>query len=115
MWHLGCSKSRRAEEMKKFIAQVDPDLCDLIPGFLEHKRGDTRKILSGICSEHIDFEELCKIGHQLKGEGGSYGLDAISLYGAEIEQAARNHDTEAIRHCANDLAAYLDCVQIQYE
>lgn len=100
--------------MKKFIAQVDPDLCDLIPGFLEHKRGDMRTILSGISGEHIDFEALSKIGHKLKGEGGSYGLDAISLYGAEIERAARSRDAEAIRRYANELAAYLDTVQIEY-
>jgi HPt (histidine-containing phosphotransfer) domain-containing protein len=100
--------------MKKIIAQVDADLRDLIPGFLENKRGDTGRILSGISGEHIDFEALSRIGHKLKGEGGSYGLDAISLYGAAIEQAARNHDTEAIRRCANELTAYLDCVQIEY-
>src|SRR6266436_4606415 len=101
--------------MKTFIAQVDQDLCDLIPGFLAHKRGDTRAILSHVSREQVDFESLCSIGHKLKGEGGSYGLDAISVYGAEIEQAARNHDAEAVRRYATELAAYLDSVQIEYE
>jgi Hpt domain len=100
--------------MEKFIAQVDPDLCDLIPGFLENKRADARTILSGISGEHIDFEALTGIGHKLKGEGGSYGLDPVSVYGAEIEHAARNHDSEAIRRYANELAAYLDSVRIEY-
>jgi hypothetical protein len=101
--------------MKKFIAQIDPDLCDLLPGFLAHKRGDTLAILSGVSGEHIDFEALSGIGHKLKGEGGSYGLDPISAYGAEIEQAARNRDAEAIRRYANELAAFLDSVQVEYE
>jgi HPt (histidine-containing phosphotransfer) domain-containing protein len=101
--------------MKKLIAQVDPELRDLIPEFLAHKRGDTRAILSGVSREHVDFEGLRGIGHKLKGEGGSYGLDAISRFGAEIEQAARNHDVEAIRRGAIELAAYLDCIQIEYE
>ena len=100
--------------MEKFIAQVDPDLCDLIPGFLEHKRDDTRALLSGVSVEHIDFEALSRIAHKIKGEGGSYGFDAISLYGAEIEQAALSHDADAIRRYANELAAYLDSVQIEY-
>ena len=100
--------------MEKFTAQIDPDLYDLIPGFLEHKRDDTRAILSGISGEHIDFEALSRIAHKIKGEGGSYGLDAISLYGAEIEQAALSHDADAIRRYANELAAYLDSVQIEY-
>jgi HPt (histidine-containing phosphotransfer) domain-containing protein len=101
--------------LEKFIAQVDVALCDLIPGFLEHKRDDTRKILSGISGEIIEFDAVAGIGHKLKGEGGSYGLDPISLYGAQIEQAARNHDTEAIRRYTHELATYLDSVQIQYE
>src|SRR5438445_11816305 len=101
--------------MKKFIVHVDPDLSDLIPGFLARKRVDARTILSGVSSEHIDFESVSKIGHNLKGEGGSYGLDPISLYGAEIEQAARNHDAEAIRGYANKLSLYLDSVEIEYE
>lgn len=101
--------------MKKFIAHVDPDLRDLIPGFLARKRSDARTIISGISSERIDFEALSGIGHKLKGEGGSYGLDDISVYGAEIEQAARNHDAEAIRHYASGLAAYLDSLHIEYE
>jgi HPt (histidine-containing phosphotransfer) domain-containing protein len=102
-------------QMKKLIAHVDPELFDLIPEFLARKRSDTRAILSGISNEQVDFEALSGIGHKLKGEGGSFGLDDISFYGAEIEQAARDHDAEAIRHYANELAVYLDSVLIEYE
>jgi hypothetical protein len=101
--------------MKKFIAQIDPELCDLVPEFLAHKRSDADAILSSISAKQIDFEALCGIGHKLKGEGGSYGLNTISFYGAKIEQAARDHDIEAIRCSAKELAAYLDCLQIEYE
>jgi len=101
--------------MEKFTARIDPDLSDLMPDFLARKRSDASAILTGISGEHIDFEELSRIGHKIKGEGGSFGLDAISVYGAEIEQAARNHDAEAIRHHATQLAVYLDSVQIEYE
>jgi HPt (histidine-containing phosphotransfer) domain-containing protein len=100
--------------MKKFVAQVDPELCDIVPEFLAHKRDDSRVILATVSSEHVDFEALSRIGHKLKGEGGSYGLDAISVYGAEIEQAARNHDADAIRRYATELATYLDSVEIEY-
>lgn len=101
--------------MKKFVAHVDSDLSDLMPGFLARKRSDARAILSGISSEHIDFEELSKLGHKIKGEGGSFGLDAISVYGAQIEQAARNRDADAIHQSATEFAAYLDAIQIEYE
>jgi hypothetical protein len=101
--------------MKKFIVHVDADLCDLMPAFLAHKRSDTRALLSGASGEHVDFEALSWIGHKIKGEGGSFGLDVISEYGAEIEHAARDHDVQAICHYANELAAYLDSLEIEYE
>jgi HPt (histidine-containing phosphotransfer) domain-containing protein len=101
--------------MEKIIAHVDSDLSDIMPGFLARKRRDTRSILSAISSPHIDFEELSGIGHKIKGEGGSFGLDPVSVYGAEIEQAARNHDAEAIRRHASELAIYLDSLEIHYD
>ena len=100
--------------MQKFIVHVDADLSDLIPGFLERKRCDALTILDGVSGEPIDFETVSRIAHKLKGEGGSYGLDAISIYGAEIEQAALNHDALAIRDYAKQLSVYLDNVHIEY-
>lgn len=101
--------------MEKIIAHVDSDLSDIMPGFLARKRSDTRSILSTISSQHIDFEQLSRMGHNMKGEGGSFGLDPVSVYGAEIEQAAHKRDAEAIRRYASELAIYLDCVQIEYD
>jgi hypothetical protein len=101
--------------MDKIIAHVDSDLSDLMPGFLARKRSDARSILSAISSQLIDFEELSGLGHRIKGEGGSFGLDPVSVYGAEIERAARNHDAEAIRRHASELAIYLDSLEIEYD
>jgi HPt (histidine-containing phosphotransfer) domain-containing protein len=101
--------------MKTFVARIDSDLSDLIPEFLAHKRSDTSVILSALSNGDIDFDTLARIGHKLKGEGGSYGLDDISVYGAEIEAAAHNHDAAALRRCAGELAEYLDSVRIEYE
>ena len=100
--------------MEKYIARVDADIRDLMPGFMANKRADAHAILVSVSKGQIDFDALSGIGHKIKGEGGSYGLHPVSVYGAEIEQAARGHDIEAIRRCANELAAYLDAVQIEY-
>jgi HPt (histidine-containing phosphotransfer) domain-containing protein len=101
--------------MPKFVVQIDPDLKDLIPGFLANKRNDTESIISAVNAHNTDFEALGRIGHRLKGEGGSYGLNAISAYGAEIELAAKSRDLETIRRCAHALCEYLESVNVVYE
>ena len=99
-------------KLKRVVVRIDPDLSDLIPGFLAHKRDDAAKIR--VAADQSDYETMGKIGHKLKGEGGSYGLDAVSEIGSAIEQAAKSHDLAAVRRCAEELSTYLDSVEIVY-
>lgn len=104
-------QNRRGEMMiKKLVVQVDPDISDLIPGFLANKRRDAGQILAA--AESADYPALLGIGHKIKGEGGSYGLDGISLLGAQIELAAQQKDLATVRRCAAELSIYLDTVEI---
>jgi len=101
--------------MEKFVVRLDPDLKDLIPGFLANKGKDVQTILSATATKPIDFDALGRLGHRLKGEGGSYGLEAISVYGDRIERAAKRGDVDAIQRYANQLSVYLDSLEIVYE
>lgn len=97
----------------KIIVRIDPDLSDLIPAFLEHKQADVDRIIAAADSE--DYTELGSIGHKIKGEGGSYGFDAITRIGAEVEACAKARDLAAVRRCAHDLRAYIDSVEVVFE
>jgi HPt (histidine-containing phosphotransfer) domain-containing protein len=94
------------------VVKIDADLSDLVPGFLEHKREDARTIAAAI--ESGDYVTLCQLGHKMKGEGGSYGLDAITVMGAAIEEAARVKDAAAVQRLVAELAAFLDSVEVVY-
>ncbi len=96
--------------MKKIVVQVDPDLIDLIPGFLSNKRKDADKIAELV--NNADYEALRGLGHKLKGEGGGYGLDTISDIGESLEDAAVERDLAALRECHSQLLEYLDTVEI---
>jgi HPt (histidine-containing phosphotransfer) domain-containing protein len=98
--------------MTKAKVQVDAELSDLIPGFLARKRADLRRIAAA--ADDHDYAELRELGHRLKGEGGSFGLDGISLIGAEIERAAEARDPRAVRRCGAELSEYLESVDIVY-
>jgi CheY-like chemotaxis protein/HPt (histidine-containing phosphotransfer) domain-containing protein len=94
------------------VVQLDQDLSDLIPGFLARKREDAGAILAA--AEHGESETIARLGHKMKGEGGSYGLDAISDIGRELEQAAQLADLDAARRLARFLMNFLDRLNIVY-
>lgn len=102
-----------AEYELKIIVRVDPDLSDLVPAFLEHKRADADHIIAAADTE--DYAELGRIGHKIKGEGGSYGFDAITHIGAAVERCAKARDLAAVRRCAQELRSYIDSVEVVFE
>jgi HPt (histidine-containing phosphotransfer) domain-containing protein len=99
--------------MKKVVVQVDPDLNELIPGFLANKHDDARKIVAA--ADLSDYEDLKKIGHRIKGEGGSYGFDGISEIGVRLEHAAIEKNLDDARQCATELSTYLAEVEIVFD
>ena len=98
---------------EKIRVAIDPDLEDLIPGFLENRKKDLDKIRAALSSG--DMEDLRSIGHSLKGVGGGYGFDRISEIGAAIESSAKASDLGAIKPQVDDLADYLEHVEVVYE
>jgi len=98
--------------MKRQQIQVDAYLRDLIPGFLEHKRADTGTIRAAIA--RADYETISQIGHKMKGEGGSYGFDAVTELGATLERAAHDKDLDTARHTLDAITEYLESVDVVY-
>ena len=97
----------------KITTHVDSDLEDLIPDYLENRQEDVRAI--GRYLERGDYETIRILGHSMKGSGGGYGFDAITDAGRGIEEAAKAGDSEVIRKYVDDLASYLNQVQVVYE
>jgi len=68
----------------------DPELDELRREFLAEAKEKVIEIQSaldaGNSSESLD--RLAYLSHQLKGAGGSYGYERISMEAAEIEKAA---------------------------
>lgn len=94
----------------KILVRADPDLADLIPGFLDNRRKDITVMQEAL--ERGDFETARVLGHSMKGAGGGYGFDAITDIGAALEQAAKDKNPEGIRQGLSDLSCYLDRVEV---
>ena len=107
------TQNRDGNKDGKILVRVDPDLSDLIPGFLGNRRKDITTMQAAL--ERGDFETIRLLGHSMKGSGGGYGFDAVTDIGAALEQAAKDADREEMRRQIGELSTYLDQVEVTYD
>jgi HPt (histidine-containing phosphotransfer) domain-containing protein len=74
--------------------EVESDLADLIPNFLNKRLSEIKIISQSI--EVKNFVELKKIGHDVRGIAGAFGYHFIVNLGFEIEKAAQDQDIEKL-------------------
>ncbi len=97
----------------KIVVEVDLDLEELIPGYLQNRRKDVEAIREALNSK--DFESIQRMGHTMKGSGGGYGFDFISAVGLNLEEAAKETSTEKIQDTLKGLCDYLERVDVVYK
>jgi len=97
----------------KIIVHVDPDLKDLVPGFLKNRRKDVKSLVAAV--ERSDYETIEALGHTMKGDGGGYGFHAITDIGGSLEKAAIDENLQEIRKWVKQLSVYLESVEIVYK
>ena len=98
---------------KKIIAHLDPDLRDLIPGYLKNRHKDIKTITKSI--KTADFDKIRMLAHSMRGSGGGYGFMPISKTGAALEEAARLKDLNRIKKHLAELSDFLERVTLVYD
>jgi histidine phosphotransfer protein HptB len=91
------------------VVEVDPDIQDLVPRFLENQRTNAARILD--LAAATDFDTVRRMGHNMKGTGKGYGFNVISSFGAAIEQAASRGSETEIQKLASELRSYVAAVR----
>ena len=95
---------------EKIIIKIDPDIEDLIPGYIESKHRDIGLLNDALLKN--DYDTLRRIGHDLKGSGVGYGFDKITDMGRALESAAKNSDGAEIKKIIAEFVDYLSRVEI---
>jgi len=111
--HIIMTENNDTKRNEKIIVHVDPDIEDLIPGFLENRRKDIKTIEETLASN--DYKTIQRLGHTMKGAGGGYGFDKITDIGLHIENAAKEKNADEIRRQTNELLNYLENIEVVYE
>ena len=96
----------------RITVSVDPDLEDLVPGFLENRRKDAAVL--AVAAQCGDLKTVRLLGHRMKGDGGGSGFQEISEIGEALEQAARREDWKVIAEKTEVLTVFLAQVDVVY-
>lgn len=99
-----------AEQQGDIVVYVEPDLEDLIPGYLENRHRDVQEIGRFLLEDNL--KEILRLGHSMKGSGGGYGFEGLTQIGGEIEDAARRGDKDIVSALKERLAGYLSRVKV---
>jgi HPt (histidine-containing phosphotransfer) domain-containing protein len=102
-----------AEPGGEITVVVDPEIKDIIPIFLDNRRGDVTTVLEAL--DQSDYESIRILGHSLRGVGGGYGFHAITALGKSLDEAARERNAEEIRKLVGELSSYLERVNVVYD
>ncbi|MGH8595034.1 MAG: Hpt domain-containing protein [Gammaproteobacteria bacterium] len=97
----------------KIVVRLDPDLRDLIPGFLANRQRDIATVRELVGTR--DYAAIRIIGHSMKGAGGGYGFDPITDFGGAIETAALDRDGRKILETVTALADYLARIEPAFD
>ena len=97
----------------RFVVNVDPDIEEIVPIFLQNRRDDVESIVKAL--QDGDFETIRILGHSMKGAGGGYGFDGITDIGQYLEQAAKERNSVMVGKQVEYLTAYLERVLVVCE
>ena len=100
-----------APERDRIVVRIDPEIADLVPGFLANRSRDVDLLRKAVANS--DCEALRHGGHVLKGVGGGYGFPRISSIGERLEEAALAGEERAAAAAVEELADYLARLQVE--
>jgi len=101
------------DDDEPFHVQVDPEIADLVPGYIENRRKDTTAI--ALALKIKNFETIMLLAHRMKGSGEGYGFSEISKIGNQMENAAKAKNKNKIKKWLSALNGYLENVTYDNE
>lgn len=79
---------------------------EILSRYVERRKKDLEKCL--LCLQNSNFPELEKVGHQLKGNGITFGHADLSAIGTYMEQAARHHNVKEIEIALEQFSSWVN-------
>jgi HPt (histidine-containing phosphotransfer) domain-containing protein len=78
---------------------------EIMNRYLDRRKRDLEKCLSSL-SRH-EYQEIEKVGHQLKGNGSTFGHPELSVIGKKLELAAQAHDLDSLEKALKEFSGWV--------
>jgi histidine phosphotransfer protein HptB len=106
--HRGAGSSEQAPGPIRITPPAG--LEGIVPGYLSTRREEVTMMTTLLAAG--DFSALAVIGHNLKGNGSSYGFHEISRIGHQLMESATHQDSKALGAALAELRDYLARVSL---
>ncbi|EQC43942.1 Hpt domain-containing protein [Bacteriovorax sp. Seq25_V] len=94
------------------IIEVDEELKDILPSFLENRRKDIGLLNDAFAVK--DYSTIEKIGHRVSGSSGGYGFDELGKIAKNIELECKNGNFEKVGDLIKNFEAFMQDIQVKF-
>lgn len=98
--------------MLKSIVEIDADLQDLIPQFVENRKKDIETLQQLV--QQDDLEAISQLAHKIKGAAAGYGFNELSELAAKMESASKKRDHDPLPDLVQQMDRHFRSIEIQY-
>jgi hypothetical protein len=107
-----CTAGGLAAGVPKNVIEVEDDMKDVVPGYLEKRRAEIPVYNEALAAS--DFDAIKKLAHKMKGTGAGYGFPVLTELGATLEKAAIDGNAGQLAESLRQFAVYLESIELKY-
>jgi HPt (histidine-containing phosphotransfer) domain-containing protein len=96
----------------RHVVCLEKDLEPIVTRFLARKRAEIPRLRAAL--QEQDFEEIRRLGHDLKGAGEGFGFPDLTTVGALLERGGRSRDGGAINEQIDAMERFLASIEVHY-
>lgn len=98
--------------MSKTKVEIDADLEDLIPQFLDNRKKDIETL------EHLvaqnDLQAVSQLAHKIKGAASSYGFNELSELASKMEMQTKSNQSAGLDDLIKKMKMHFLSIEIHY-
>lgn len=98
--------------MSKVKVEIDADLEDLIPQFLDNRKKDIEALQQLV--EKNDLPAISQLAHKVKGAAASYGFNELSDLASQMEMQSKNNDNSNLGELVKKMRIHFLSIEVHY-